>query len=206
MLHKAGRPVRRHRLRGLGPRADRPGLPGASDQQADLDPARRLRRRHSRRRVHRWPARGGGRPGPDHPGGDRRGRRLRPGPAFVAAVLRRGRPCLPRLRRCSCPGRLLRHDLRPHPEGGTRQHHRCVQAGRGPGAGLDGRADHRLQRVGGRPDRHAAADQVDRPLCPDGGPRHAARAGQRELPGPRLRRQRRPPRADRPGRREGKTR
>ena len=86
---RAGCPVRRHRLRGLGPRADRPGLPRAADQQADLDPARRLGRRHPRRRVHRRAARGGGRPGPDHPGGDRRGRRLRPGPALVAAVLRR---------------------------------------------------------------------------------------------------------------------
>ena len=71
-----GRAVRRHRLRGLGPRADRRGLPRAADQQADLDPARRLGRRHPRRRVHRRPARGRGRPGPDHPGGDRRGRRL----------------------------------------------------------------------------------------------------------------------------------
>ena len=76
--------------------------------------------------------------------------------------------------------------------------HRRLQAAGDPGACLDGRADHRLQRAGGRPHRHAAPHEVRRALRPDGGPRHAAGAGQGELPRPRLRRQCQPPRAHRP--------
>ena len=92
-----------------------------------------------------------------------------------------------------------RHDLRRHPEARARPHHRRLQARRDQGARLDGRADHRLQRAGRRSHRHAAADEVDRALRADGRPRHPARAGQGRLPGARLRRQRRPARADRRG-------
>ena len=158
---------------------------------------------HPRRRVHRLAARGRGRSGPDHPGGDRRGRRVWPRPALLAPVLRRGRSRPACRRGRARPRLLLRHHLRRHAEDRARQHRRRLQARRDPGIGLDGRADHGLQRPGRRPDRHAAADQVDRALCADGRPRHPSRPGQGQLPGPRLRRQCRPPRADRPGAAEG---
>ena len=92
-----------------------------------------------------------------------------------------------------------RHDLRRHPEARARPDDRRLQARRDQGARLDGRADHRLQRAGRRSHRHAAADEVDRALRADGRPRHPARARQGRLPGARLRRQRRAPRADRRG-------
>ena len=81
--------------------------------------------------------------------------------------------------------------------GRARSHHRRLQARRDQGARLDGRAHHRLQRAGGRSDRHAAPDQIRRPLRADGRPRHPPRARQGQLPGARLCRQRRPARPDR---------
>jgi superfamily II DNA or RNA helicase len=79
---------------------------------------------------------------------DQRGRRLRPRPALVAAVLRRRRPCAARLRRRARARLLLRDHLRAHAQGRARSDHRRIQAGRGPGAGLDGRADHGFQCAG----------------------------------------------------------
>ena len=68
-----GRALHRHRLRGLRPRADRRRLSLSAGQQGGVDPARRDRRRHARRRVRRARAAGRGRPARDHRGGDRRG-------------------------------------------------------------------------------------------------------------------------------------
>ena len=133
----------------------------------------------------------------DHPCRDRRDPGLRRGPPLLAVVLLGRRACDARCLGTTGARRQLRHDLRRHAVGRARPHHRRLQARRDQGPRVDGRAHHRLQCAGGRPDRHAAAHQVDRAVRADGRPRHAARAGQGELPGARLRRQRRQAWADR---------
>ena len=200
MLHEGeGTAVHRHRLRGLDPRPDRPGLPLPADQQDDRDLtldvggvgsrggefiAGQLQAAVDRESITHAAI--------DEIAG------LRRGPALLAGVLLRRRACdprrrgTPRARRLSCatifgdtPSAERDRIIAAFKRGEIR-----ALASMGVlTTGFNAPAVDLIAML--RP------DQVDRALRADGRPRHAARARQGELPGARLRRQRRPARADR---------